>query len=99
MLCGGTQALESGLNMVAEVSVSTENLLERLQFRYPLRLYQQEIIQLVNNKLEKGEKQLHIVAPPGAGKTILGLQIISQFKCPSVVLCPNTTIQSQWGQK
>src|SRR6266436_5693565 len=85
--------------MVVEAKLSTENPLEFLQFRYPLRRYQQEILELVNRKLQDGEKQLHIVAPPGAGKTIMGLQIISQFKCPSVVLCPNTTIQSQWGQK
>src|ERR1700730_1546702 len=42
---------------------------------------------------------MHLVAPPGAGKTIIGLQIISQLKRPSLILCPNTTIQSQWGQK
>ncbi len=76
-----------------------ESPLAQMKFRYPLRRYQQEIIELVNLKLEKGERQLHIVAPPGAGKTIIGLQIISQFRCPSLVLSPNTTIQSQWGQK
>ena len=39
------------------------------------------------------------MAPPGAGKTIIGLQLISMFKCPSLILSPNTTIQSQWGKK
>lgn len=70
-----------------------------MQFQFPLRRYQTEILGLVDQKLAKGENRMHIVAPPGAGKTILGLQIISQFKRPSLVLCPNTTIQSQWGQK
>jgi superfamily II DNA or RNA helicase len=65
----------------------------------PLRKYQQDIIDLCNTKLASGERELHIVAPPGSGKTIIGLQIVSQFKCPTLVLCPNTTIQSQWGQK
>lgn len=46
-----------------------------------------------------GERELHIVAPPGSGKTIIGLQIISQLKLPSLVLCPNSTIQAQWSQK
>lgn len=74
-------------------------LLENLQFRYPLRKYQQEILDLVATKLTAGEKEIHIVAPPGAGKTIIGLQLISTVKCPAIILCPNTTIQSQWGQK
>ncbi len=82
-----------------EIGQATWSPLANLQFRYPLRRYQKEIIELVNLKLERGEKELHIVAPPGAGKTIIGLQIISQFKCNSLVLCPNTTIQSQWAAK
>lgn len=85
--------------MVAELEQTRANPLAELSFRYPLRKYQKEILELVNIKLERGERELHIVAPPGAGKTIMGLQIISQLKCNSLILCPNTTIQSQWGQK
>ncbi|HEY9787352.1 MAG TPA: DEAD/DEAH box helicase family protein [Candidatus Obscuribacterales bacterium] len=73
--------------------------LECLTFQYPFRRYQNEILELVKSKLERGEQELHIVAPPGAGKTIIGLQIIAHIKQPSLILCPNTTIQSQWGQK
>lgn len=73
--------------------------LDNLQFRHPLRKYQQEILDLVDAKLTAGEKEIHIVAPPGAGKTIIGLQLISTVKCPAIILSPNTTIQSQWGQK
>lgn len=76
-----------------------EQLLQSMQFQFPLRKYQEEILALVDRKLEKGERRAHIVAPPGAGKTIIGLQLISKMKCPSLVLSPNTTIQSQWGQK
>jgi superfamily II DNA or RNA helicase len=73
--------------------------LDGLNFRYPFRKYQKEIIELVKIKLERGEKQLHIVAPPGAGKTIIGLQLITELKKPALVICPTTTIQSQWAQK
>jgi hypothetical protein len=76
-----------------------EPLLSDLQFRYPMRRYQTEILSLVDSKLAAGEKEIHIVAPPGAGKTIIGLQLISTIKCPAIILCPNTTIQSQWGGK
>lgn len=74
-------------------------LLSQLRFQFPLRRYQQEIVELIKIKVERGEKELHIVAPPGAGKTIIGLHIVSQFKCPSIIISPNTTIQAQWGQK
>lgn len=72
---------------------------DQFYFQFPLRRYQQDIIDLCNQKLAAGEQELHIVAPPGSGKTIIGLQIVSQFKCPTLVVSPNTTIQSQWGQK
>ncbi len=77
----------------------TPPALRELAFRHPLRRYQQEILELVKIKMERGERQLHIVAPPGAGKTIIGLQLISTLKVPALILAPNTTIQSQWGQK
>lgn len=84
----------------SEVSdAQSAELFEAMHFQFPLRKYQSEILDLVQTKLANGEKQLHIVAPPGAGKTIIGLQIISMFKQNSLILSPNTTIQSQWGQK
>lgn len=82
-----------------EYMAAQDPLLADLQFRYPMRRYQNEILELVAGKLARGEKELHIVAPPGAGKTIIGLQMISNLKCPTLILCPNTTIQSQWGSK
>lgn len=75
------------------------NLLADLKFQHPLRKYQLEILELIKLKLEKGERQLHIVAPPGAGKTIMGLQLITELKVNALVVCPTTTIQAQWGQK
>ena len=76
-----------------------KNPLEGLNFRHPLRRYQQEIIELVKLKLERGERELHIVAPPGAGKTIIGLQLASQLQHNTLIISPTTTIQSQWGEK
>ena len=73
--------------------------LQGLSFRYPLRRYQQEILELVKIKLERGERELHIVAPPGAGKTIIGLQIATQLEHNTLIISPTTTIQSQWGEK
>lgn len=87
------------VDMKTEEKAEERNPLADLGFRYPLRKYQKEILELIKLKLEKGERQLHIVAPPGAGKTIIGLQLITELKAPALVVCPTTTIQAQWGQK
>lgn len=41
----------------------------------------------------------HLVAPPGAGKTIVGLELIRRFAAPAVIFAPTTTIQEQWSAK
>lgn len=71
----------------------------QLRFSHPLRKYQTEILDLVNEKVASGRREVHIVAPPGAGKTIIGLQMVLNFKRPALILTPNTTIQAQWSQK
>ncbi len=42
---------------------------------------------------------LHIVAPPGAGKTLLGLLLAARRGVRTVVFAPTTTIQRQWAQQ
>ena len=52
---------------------------------------------IIRKQLESGEKNLHIVAPPGSGKTVLGLYTWSELvRRPTLVLCPNSAIQAQW---
>ncbi len=41
----------------------------------------------------------HLVAPPGSGKTIVGLELIRRFGRPAVIFAPTTTIQRQWREK
>ncbi|MBM4424027.1 MAG: hypothetical protein FJ030_11650 [Chloroflexi bacterium] len=69
-----------------------------LQFRHPFRKYQKMILDLVKSKGET-DRKFHIVAPPGAGKTIVGIELILTFGQPAVVFAPTSTIQSQWQEK
>jgi len=83
-----------------EQNIETEiSPLQGLNFRFPLRKYQQEIIELTKLKFERGERRVHIVAPPGAGKTIIGLQLAGQLQHNTLIISPTTTIQAQWGEK
>lgn len=47
----------------------------------------------------QGDHRYHLVAPPGAGKTIVGLELLRRFDAPAVIFAPTTTIQEQWRAK
>ncbi len=71
------------------------------QFRYPWRKYQRLILQEIANVVDtpRDDRRYHIVAPPGSGKTIIGLELIGRFGRPALVLAPTTTIQMQWRER
>ncbi len=65
-----------------------------------LRPSQQAAVEVARRQLAEGKRRLHVVAPPGTGKTILGLYLWAlEVRRPAVVLSPNTAIQMQWAQR
>lgn len=81
-----------------------KNTLSQLRFIYPFRKYQNQILlQVEQNSAQKSlhqdSKKIHIVSPPGSGKTIVGLELIRRLGQPAVVFCPTTTIALQWKEK
>ncbi len=73
-------------------------LFSDLHFRYSFWRYQEMILEVVAQKAATEDK-FHIVAPPGSGKTIVGLELVRRFACPAVIFAPTTTIQTQWQEK
>lgn len=68
-----------------------------IRFSGKLRPSQVAASSVIEQQLKVGEKELYIVAPPGSGKTILGLYVWSNLvRCPALVLSPNSAIQAQW---
>ena len=68
-----------------------------ISFRGTLRPSQSDVVEIARRQLEEGETQLHVVAPPGSGKTILGLNLWAEcVRQPALVLSPNSAIQAQW---
>lgn len=61
--------------------------------------YQQLALDAFERDRTSGGRQTLIVAPPGAGKTLIGLEIIRRLDAPALVLCPTQTIQRQWLEK
>ena len=68
--------------------------LSELRFRGEFRAYQKTVLAQVETDGSDG--RLHIVAPPGAGKTVIGVELARYFGHPAVVFAPTTTIQQQW---
>lgn len=65
-----------------------------MKFKYPWRPYQQRVLNAIQAHLS--DKKLHIIAPPGSGKTSLGLEIFRRLKQPALALSPTRVIRDQW---
>lgn len=71
-----------------------------VRFQGQLRPSQTEVAAIARKSLQEGSRQLHIVAPPGAGKTVVGLYLWAEcVRTPALVLSPNSAIQAQWAAR
>jgi len=79
-------------------SVSTEisrnGFSESMVFQNTWRSYQARVLEHLDSYLD--DRRVHIVAAPGSGKTVLGLEIIRRIDQPTLVLAPTITIRDQW---
>lgn len=73
---------------------AVDNPLRALAFRGAWRDYQQQALDAFHEHLSDG--RVHIVAAPGSGKTVLGIELARQLDRPTVVLTPTTAIRDQW---
>ncbi|WP_203337952.1 DEAD/DEAH box helicase family protein [Nocardioides limicola] len=67
-----------------------------LRFPHPLRRHQREAMEALESAWQSGRRRAWVVLPPGAGKTLVGLESIRRWQRPAVVLSPNAAIQGQW---
>lgn len=74
-----------------------QKISEILQFKYTWRNYQQEFLDGFQEHIK--DEHLHVIAPPGSGKTILGLEILKRIGKPTLVLSPTLTIRNQWRSR
>ena len=70
---------------------------EKVRFNGTFRTYQQRVLDRAPKYLLDG--RINVVAAPGSGKTILGLELIRRLNAPAVILSPTTTIKYQWGTR
>ena len=65
-----------------------------IRFKGTYRPYQQRVLNNLNSFLDN--EKIHVVAPPGSGKTTLGLELIIRLDKPSLILVPSIAIREQW---
>ncbi len=71
--------------------------MSKLNFKGSWRSYQKRILDDLSFHLR--DDKLHIVAAPGAGKTTLGIEVISKLNQATLILCPTNTIKNQWKER
>jgi superfamily II DNA or RNA helicase len=70
--------------------------LEGLAFGYRWRHYQDQVLEAFERDRRNGRRRTYIVAPPGSGKTLLGMEMVRRLGGRALVLVPNTAVQGQW---
>ena len=71
-------------------------LYEDLSFGGTWRRYQKAAMAAFDRDREAGRRNTHIVAPPGSGKTLLGVELVRRVGRRAFVLTPNSAVQMQW---
>ena len=70
---------------------------ETMRFRGVWRNYQARLLEEMQAHLHN--QRLHIVAAPGSGKTVFGLEVVRRLNQPTLVLTPTLTTRNQWAER
>lgn len=70
---------------------------KEITFKYTWRKYQQRVLDELEKHLD--DRHLHLIAPPGSGKTVLGLAVAIRLNKPTLILAPTLAIRNQWIQR
>jgi superfamily II DNA or RNA helicase len=80
---------------VAVPSTCAESL-AATQWPGTLRRQQREALDALGSAWRDGGQRAWVVLPPGAGKTLVGLEAARRLGRKTVIFGPNTAIQAQW---
>ncbi len=70
---------------------------DQVYFHGRFRDYQSRVLDQADRYLADGK--INIVAAPGSGKTVLGLELIRKIGKPCLIFSPTTAIREQWGER
>ncbi len=70
---------------------------DEVRFNFTWRPYQARVLKELEEYLN--DSRLHVVAAPGSGKTVLGIEVLRRINGPTLVLAPTLAIRDQWIQR
>lgn len=68
-----------------------------IKFRKTWRAYQARVLSELQEHLD--DNHLHVIAAPGSGKTVLGLEAARRLNKATLVFCPTLAIRDQWVER
>ena len=68
-----------------------------VEFKYTFRDYQGKFLDNIEEYLS--DDKIHVVAAPGAGKTILALEMCRRIDEKTLVIVPSIAIKEQWIER
>lgn len=68
-----------------------------IRFKYTWRDYQARVLSSAQQFIDDGH--IHVVAAPGSGKTVLGLELMRRINLPTIILTPTIAIRNQWAER
>jgi superfamily II DNA or RNA helicase len=81
----------------ASYSPDIKSFPDSMRFRKVWRKYQARVLDQLNSYLD--DNRVHLIAAPGSGKTVLGLEIVLRLNKPTLILAPTITIRDQWASR
>ena len=70
---------------------------EAMRFKKTWRPYQARVLSEFDAHVE--DRRVHVVAAPGSGKTVLGIEIARVLGSPTLILAPTLAIRDQWIER
>lgn len=80
------------LTFKGEISTILKQFPTPIAFKYPWRDYQKKVLDQL--AIHLNDDKLHLVAPPGSGKTVLGLEVILRLNQPTLILAPTLAVKN-----
>ncbi len=68
-----------------------------IAFRKTWRTYQARVLSELERYLD--DNHLHVIAAPGSGKTVLGLEVARRLKRATLIFSPTIAIRDQWVER
>jgi len=81
----------------APLKIKRSTFPKEMVFQGNWRTYQGRLLDRLDSYLD--DKRLHVVAAPGSGKTVFGLEAIRRINRPTLALAPTITIRNQWAER